>query len=270
METSDTSKTPFRHRAEYDEGMDYYNTPLRLSDGGGSGGAADAADTPARRCVDGTILFNLARVHNNQGNYGDALELYKRSLRTLEKWPYSGDPTLTMAILFGIGQIQYVRGDHSDSLKTYRTSLSFARANFGDRSIEVAACLNCVGVLHYIMPKGDSLQALEALNRSVELRKLILGDHDISVGTTYNNIGRIHFQLGDYEEAMEAYRCALRIRRKEQGESVDVAATIFNIGQVFHQQGDRDRALRHYREFLSLAKKHFGDFHRDICIVTTW
>lgn len=254
VESSDTTKTPFKHRAEYDEGMDYFRTPLRLGD--------------KSRSVDGTILFNLARVSHDQGNYDEALTLYKRSLRALEKWPVCDEP-LTLAILFGIGQIQYIRGDHADSLKTYMTSLNFARTKFGKESLEVAACMNCIGVLHYIMPKGDSDTALEALRTAIRLRIEVLGEDHIAVGTTWNNIGRVYFQQASYDCATDAYRRALRIRRKEQGDSVDVAATLFNIGQVFHQQGDKDRALRHYQEFLKLAKNHFGDYHRDICIVTT-
>jgi len=137
----------------------------------------------------------------------------------------------------GIGQIQYIRGDHTDSVKTYMTSLNFARSKFGGESLEVAACMNCIGVLHYIMPKGDSETALEALKTSVNMRIAILGEEHIDVGTTWNNIGRIYFQQGEYEKGMDAYAKALRIRRNEQGDSVDVAATIFNIGQVYHQQG---------------------------------
>jgi tetratricopeptide (TPR) repeat protein len=254
VESSDTSKTPFKHRAEYDEGMDYFKTPLRLSD-----------TSPS---IDGTILFNLGRVHHNQGNNDEALSLYKRSLRALENGAVC-DEALTLAILFGIGQIQYIRGDHADSLKTYMMCLNFARSKSGEESLEVAACMNCIGVLHYIMPKGDSDTALQSLKTSIALRKRILGDLHIDVGTTWNNIGRIYFQQGKYDLAMDSYRKALRIRRLEQGDSVDVAATIFNIGQVNHQQGERDRALRHYQEFLKLAKKHFGEHHRDICIVTT-
>jgi tetratricopeptide (TPR) repeat protein len=234
--------------------MDVYKAPLRLND--------------ASRSVDATILFNLARVHHNQGNYGDALALYKRSLRALERWPVADD-ALTMSILFGIGQIQYIRGDHSDSLATFTTSLNYASSRFGGESAEVAACMNCIGVLHYIMPKGDSGTALEALKASIRLRTELLGEEHVDVGTGWNNVGRVYFQQGRYDRAMDAYRRALRIRRKELGESVDVAATVFNIGQVLHQQDDKDRALRHYQEFLRLAKRHFGEFHRDICIVTT-
>lgn len=212
MESSDTSKTPFKHRAEYDEGMDYFRNPLKLGDN-------------ANRSIDGTILYNLARCHHNQAEYEQALTLYKRSLRSLEKWPCCDEP-LTLAILFGIGQIQYIRGDHHDSLKTYMTSLNFARTKFGNESLEVAASMNCIGVLHYIMPKGDSDTALEALQTSIRLRVMILGEEHIDVGTTWNNVGRIYFQQGDYANAMDSYRRALQIRKHEQGDSVDVAATI--------------------------------------------
>jgi tetratricopeptide (TPR) repeat protein len=118
------------------------------------------------------------------------------------------------------------------------------------------------------MPKGDSETALEALRTSIRLRIAILGEDHIAVGTSWNNVGCVYFQQANYDSATDAYRRALRIRRNEQGDSVDVAATLFNIGQVF-PQGDNDRALRHYQEFLKLAKKHFRDYHRDICIVTT-
>ena len=245
---------PFKHRAEYDEGMDYFRSPLRLED--------------SSQNMDTTILFNLARVHHNQGNFDEALVLYKRSLHALESCQLD-ENVLALAILFGIGQIQYVRGDHSDSLNTYNTALNLAKTKLGPESLEVAACMNCIGVLHYIMPKGSADVALGHLKASIRLRKQQLGDSHIDVGTTWNNVGRIYFQQAKYEKAMDAYRRALRIRRQEQGDSVDVAATIFNIGQVFHQQGERERALRHYQEFLRLAKTHFGEYHRDICIVTT-
>jgi tetratricopeptide (TPR) repeat protein len=251
---SSSSSTANKHRSEYDEGMDVFKSPFRLTD--------------SSKSLDGTVLFNLGRVSHNLGNYDDALGLYKRSLLSLEKLPQRDEP-LTLAILVCVGQIQYARGDHIDSLKTYMTALSLARSYFGEDTLEVAACLNCIGVLHYIMPSGDDAIALDALQTSLNLRLALLdGDH-IDDGTTWNNVGRIFFQQGKYDRAMEAYNEALRIRRKCQGNSVDVAATLFNIGQVYHQQENRAKALSLYQEFLTLSKAHFGEYHRDICIVTT-
>lgn len=269
--TGNNSKTPFKHRAEYDEGMDYFNTPLRLTD--------------SSRNIDGTILFNLGRLEHSHGNFDEALDLYKRALKSVDVYNVDdsynnnlrqqssgvlvGDEPLTLALLVSIGQIQYLRGDHDDALKTYQTSLSLAKAAFGDDSLEAAACHNCIGVLHYIMPDGESSVALESLQTALTIRKSMLGREHIHVGTTYNNIGRIFFQQGMYADAMNAYQRALDIRRTVQGESVDVAATLFNVGQVYHQQQMREEALAHYKDFLKLAKKHFGDYHRDVCIVTT-
>jgi tetratricopeptide (TPR) repeat protein len=119
------------------------------------------------------------------------------------------------------------------------------------------------------MPIGDDETALDALLTSLNGRQKLQGEEHIEVGTTWNNVGQIYFQQARYDKALDAYSEALRICRLCQGESVDVAATLFNIGQVYHQQDERDKALRLYQEFLRLVKEHFGEYHRDISVVTT-
>ena len=256
--TNDSSndKTPSRrHPSEYDEGMDCFQSPFRLSKNSSCS-------------LIGAVLFNLGRVSHNEGHLDDALDLYKRSLLAIEH-SCSCDGTLTLTVLVGVGKIQYVKSEHADSLNTYMTALTFAQSLFGEGSLEVAACLNCIGVLHYVMPTGDDDIALDALQTSLQQRLTLLAEDHIDVGTTCNNLGRLLFQLGKYDLAMEAYCDALRIRRKYQRDSIDVAATLFNCGQLYHNLEYRDRALSLFHEFLKIAKIHFGEFHRDICIVTT-
>ncbi len=249
-----TERTTRPAKIEYDEGMDCFKSPFRLLNGSLS--------------LNGTILFNLGRISHDQGNFEEALFFYKTSLLTIEQ-ETSRDENLALAVLVGIGNVQYVKDDHVESLNTYVTALALAQACFGEKSLEVAACLNCIGVLHYMMSTGDDDIALDALETSLHQRIKLLGKDHIDVGTTWNNIGRMYFQLGKLDMAMEAYCEALRIRRKCQGESVDVAATLFNCGQVYHNLECRDKALSLFQEFLKLAKTHFGEFHRDVCIVTT-
>ena len=250
-----SSTRPMRPaKSEYDEGMDCFKSPFRLLNGSLS--------------LNGTVLFNLGRISHDQGDIEEALFLYKRSLFTIEQQKCK-DENLILAVLVGIGNVQYVQDDHIDSLDTYMGALALAQSFFGENSLEVAACLNCIGVLHYMMSSGDNDIALDALQTSLRHRIKLLGEDHIDVGTTWNNIGRMYFQLGKFDLAMEAYCEALRIRRKCQGESVDVAATLFNCGQVYHNLECRDKALSLFQEFLKLAKTHFGEFHRDVCIVTT-
>jgi len=226
--TTKSTSSSSKHRSEYDEGMDYFKSPFRLVNN-------------SSRSLNGTVLFNLGRISHNQGNLDEALRLYKKSLSAIGRLSSSSssssrvdEDALTLAVLFGIGKIQYVQGDHVGSLNTYMTALTSAQSHFGEHSIEVAACLNCIGVLHYMMPIGDDTIAMDALQTSLQQRLKLLGENHIDVGTTWNNVGRMYFQLGKYDLAMEAYCEALRIRRKCQGESVDVAATLFNCGQVYH------------------------------------
>lgn len=237
--------------AEYDEGMDYFKNPVLMNS------STKTAPGPI-------VLFNLARVHHNQGLHKEALSLYKRA-----HCEYEGrlNDSLKLCILSGMGHCLYTRGDHSLALEAYEAALQVTKAD--SESLAFAACLNCTGVLNYIMPTGDSMEALKALQKSLGIRRSILGNVHAHVGTSWNNIGRIHFQQGSFEPAIAAYRQALHIRQTVAQASVDVAATLFNIGQVYHQSGDRESALQYYQEFLKLAKLHFGEYHRDVCIVTT-
>jgi tetratricopeptide (TPR) repeat protein len=248
------SKKAYKHRSEYDEGMDFFADPLRLE--------------ATSRNVDATILFNLGRVYHQQAKYEKSLGLYRRALSAFEDWHISCSKTV-LSILFSIAQIQYLRNEHVDAIKTYDVAHHLAKECFGPESLEVAACLNCLGVVHYIMPLGDSEKALASLHTALKLRLQVLGAHHIDVATSWNNIGRVHFQQGAYKNAMEAYQQALTIRRAVLGTSVDVAATVFNMGQAHHQLAERLEAMKMYKEFLNLAKSHFGEYHRDIAIVMT-
>lgn len=263
-----TTATAIKHRAEYDEGMGVFQAPLQLGQSSYSDDTNSNQHPRGIRNEPATILFNLARVYHQQDHLDQALGCYRRALVSLHDDSHHNDIYLTLAILFGIGHIQYMRGDHADSLQTYRTSLRLART-LGKESVPVAACLNCIGVLHYVMHDGDVATALESLQTSIRIRTSQLGKLHADVGTTWNNLGRVYFQQGRYGPAMKAYRQSLAIRRSAHGDSVDVAATLFNIGQCYHQEGHKDKALRHYQEFLKLATHYFGKAHRDICIVTT-
>jgi tetratricopeptide (TPR) repeat protein len=87
-----------------------------------------------------------------------------------------------------------------------------SESSFGNDSMEVAACFNCIGVLHYAMPSGQQENALKAFKTSLNIRRKLLGDNHV-VATSWNNIGRLYYLQGKFKEALQAYYQALRIRR---------------------------------------------------------
>lgn len=243
---------PSKPRVEYDEGMDQYPNLLRLND-------------IWHQDVDATLLFNLGRLSHNQGNYDMALDYYKLSLQAIKS-----NDRLSLVVSFSMGHCHYCQGDMTSALLSYRSALSIAKSLLD--KCDHAACLNAIGVVYYAISAGKLDEALEAFRTSLELRQQHMGEHHPDVGTTWNNMGRLYYIQGKYPEALHAYEQALRIRRhnnKDVLDTVDVAATLVNIGQVYNQMEDYQPALVFYKDFLRLAKIHFGEYHRDVCIVTT-
>ena len=249
-----TEKKEYRQRSEYDEGMDYFDSSILNYE-----------------CTNNQValfLYNLGRVYYHEYKYEKAIAFYRRSLFVLDNSEKCDAKTI-LAVLFAIAQLQYLRNEYTQALQTYFIAETLSRDCFGNESVQLAATLNCIGVVRYCMPSGDPNQAMKVLHQSLALRIRLQGQPHLDVGTSYNNIGRVHFQLGDYQKAMEAYKTALTIRRGVLGESIDVAATIFNMGQAYHQLDDRTQAMKLYKDYLALAGGHFGEFHRDIAIVLT-
>eukprot|EP00934_Nitzschia_sp_Nitz4_P003003 Nitzschia sp. Nitz4//scaffold64_size103689//57495//59636//NITZ4_004437-RA/size103689-processed-gene-0.189-mRNA-1//-1//CDS//3329556133//2993//frame0 len=250
-----------RNFIDYEEGMDYFRDPFRLQEKHGR--------CQSTRRVRATILFNLGRLNHTEHQYPRALRYYKRCLEALEPTCTWNEP-LIVTVLASVGDIQFCQGGYAGSIQTYLAALAFAQATFGTDSLEAAACLNGAGVAYYVHSSTNLQPALELLKASLVIRMKHLEEDHIDLGTTYNNIGRVHFQKGELDHAMAAYHQALRVRNAHPGCEIDVAATHFNIGQVFHQQLNFSQALVQYQSFLTLAQDHFGEFHRDISIVSNF
>ena len=200
------------YRPEYDEGMDNFKFPFDLSN--------------KSRNMIGTVLFNMGRLAQNQRNFRDALGFFWESLVAVHSSGIRHEPT-EVAALFCIGQIQYIIGEFEPSLATYHIALSLAERLFGGDSLEVAASLNCIGILHYVSPEGDIQAGMAALQKSLYLRQKYQGQDHVDVGTTWNNIGRLHYHDSKVDHALSAYEESLRIRKLHHRESADIAATLF-------------------------------------------
>jgi tetratricopeptide (TPR) repeat protein len=185
----------------------------------------------------------------------------------------SGNGVSAMAILHNIGHVQYRTGQYEDAVRTYAKALHLGKHMF-NRSpldmLQVAATLNCLGVLYFHLPKAETEKAMELYLESLAIQRAVFGPDFESkeIATTLNNIGRIHYMKGEHDKALDLYQQAMKMRRRLLGdEHLDVAATIYNAGQTHHQRGDLVEAMKLYKEFLIIAKKRLGARHRDVAIM---
>ena len=235
-------------RGEYDEGMHTYSSPLPL----------EATAGLSMHAVTSTILFNLGQLYLRLNEEQEATEAFLQALQIMHMGSPSGGPggmavdtkkdnaagdekacgqvatppaTISlMALYHNLGHLQYRSGHYEDAVRTYSKALEVGRANAHPSShqlLELAATLNCLGVLCFHLPQADTEQAMALYQESLTLRYAVLGKdaQTKEIATTLNNIGRVHYMKGAHASALEWYQRALLVRRQLLGpDHLDVAA----------------------------------------------
>lgn len=244
----------FCQRHEYDEGMDVYEEPESVHD------TFDADSISAR------LLYNIGLTKMKLGQYESALSLFEK---TLSKIRLSGEKNsqLLLQVLHKMGYTHYRRANNTKATRHFRQALTLAVHESLNRST-VAACLNCLGVIHLHSYGSDTEKLLRLFKQSLSLYRESLGSKQKDIATVLNNIGRVYYLRCEYENALEIYAEALSIRKEILGEdSIDSAATTYNHGQTYHRLGLLDDALIFYNRFLGMMKASQGSNDRDIAIV---
>jgi tetratricopeptide (TPR) repeat protein len=269
-EGSNVSKDSYIYqRREYDEGMHVFSTPVRME-----GPVLAAMDSPNAGAT--VLLYNMGQLCLLRHRDEEANECLVRALflarcncRRENNSVTPVKPNLypgVVAILHNIGYIQYRNCDLEKSLRTFNEALQVYRQV--PNKLELAATLNCLGVLYFHSPKSDTSRAMDYYNKSLEIRRELIGTEHRDVATMLNNIGRVHYIKGEYDMALTKYLEALRIRRKLLGnDHLDVAATVYNAGQTYHQASKLTEALKYYQEFMSITVPKLGQTHRDVAIM---
>jgi tetratricopeptide (TPR) repeat protein len=246
------------HRREYDEGMNSFPAPIRME-----GKIMDMLCTQDSAAI--ILLFNMGQVCLRKQKEVEASECFVRALY-LSRILGNRSPVGVVPILHNIGYIQYRSGELENALRTFNDALHIFR--FLKNDIELAATMNCIGVVCFHMPLAVTAKAMDYYVEALKIRRQCFGDDHRDVATTLNNIGRVHYIKGEYDYALLKYLEALRIRRRLLGKDhLDVAATVYNAGQTFHQQGELDKALKYYQEFMRITVPKLGQNHRDVAIM---
>lgn len=261
-------------RGEYDEGMHTFSIPLPLDD----------LNDLGMHAVTATILFNLGQLYLRLNEEQEATDSFLQALQLMHMGSQPNLPVCLsggkkgeapqtisfMALYHNLGHLQYRQGHYEDAVRTYSKALEVGRATTHPTShqlLELAATLNCLGVLCFHLPQADTEQAMNLYQESLQLRYAVLGRdaQTKEIATTLNNIGRVHYMKGHHAAALEWYQRALSMRRHLLGDDhLDVAATIYNAGQTHHQRGQLGEAMRLYEEFLRIAQQRLGVYHRDV------
>lgn len=140
----------------------------------------------------------------------------------------------------------------------------------------------------YLSPTRASLERVRQVS-SLETSKA-LGHHKTKIKThnaraaaALDDAGNVQFQKGNYNQAMESYQRALKIKKKTMVQELDaqpqpsnvdastahllasVATSINNIGYLRQRSGATpDETMKAYQDSLKLKRKALGDDHLSV------
>ena len=204
------------------------------------------------------ILNNLGISYNDMGDYGKAIECYKKALEIGKNALGNNHPDIAL-YYNNLGSSYYSIGDYKRAIEYHEKALEI------NNHPDVTLSYNNLGTAYSRL--GDYNKAIEYHKKALEIIKNTFGDNHPDVAVTYNNIGGIYNDLGDYRLAIVFFEKALEIRKNTFGDNhPDVAVTYNNIGGSYYNIGDYNKAIEYQEKALEILKNTLGDNHPDVAV----
>jgi tetratricopeptide (TPR) repeat protein len=239
-------------------------------------------------------LMGLASSAERQGDYKQAVRLYRMALPFADADAVSGDETRA-AILAALGDAASGAGDSSVGDEGMRAALRFDTARFGADSLQVARDLEALGhfeegrerfadarrlyeravairlkrqgLSHPLVSEGlnqlgsiayfqkDAASAERFMRKALESDMLVLGRDHPDVAITLNNLARLMLERQEYAGAKPLLEHAVAITLKNRSATNDYLALLYaNLGIAHRGVGDVANATAHLEKALRIGQ----------------
>ncbi|MEM9463559.1 MAG: serine/threonine-protein kinase [Myxococcota bacterium] len=204
-------------------------------------------------------LNNLGTVFDRLGEYEQAKQHYKRSLRIFQKALGPDHPKVAIS-LGNLGAVFGSLGEHKQAKRHHQRALRIEEKALGPDHPHVADSLNSLGGVFFRL--GEHEQAKQHFERALRIREKALGPDHPYVAYSLNNLGSVFFSQGEYEQAKLHHQRSLQMRKKALGpDHPHVATSLNSLGNVFNSQGEYEQAKQHYQRALQIWEKALDPDH---------
>jgi signal transduction histidine kinase/Tfp pilus assembly protein PilF len=191
-----------------------------------------------------TVLFNIGRTLQKQGNLVVSLDRLQESLRIRET---VGNPYDILENLNIIGIVNAKQGYFDDAIMIFERSLGICEDI--DNLQKKSKVLNNLGSIAKI--RGNLRLASFYNNQSLQISEQI-GDMNTFIISSIN-LGSIELDRGDLDNAINIYSKILPILKKS--ENKQTLATVFNnMGLVYEKKGELNSARHYYQISLDIRQ----------------
>ncbi|MBU1950272.1 MAG: CHAT domain-containing protein, partial [Candidatus Eisenbacteria bacterium] len=172
-----------------------------------------------------TLLYNLACLLMDQGDYSAAESLYRETLAIRRKQMGEDSPRVA-SCLKALATLLYRKGDYEAGEPILQEALEMNRRRLGEDHLEIAS--NRKSLASFRRQKGDYGGAIELLNLAIPSLVRILGEEHPKVAAAYDALGCCLGSQHRYAEAEVDFARALEMFRKLLGEEHPKVAMVLN------------------------------------------
>ncbi len=167
--------------------------------------AVSEAEKPSAKPQDLAASLNgMASVYTRLGNPDYAAELYRRSLRALERGLGVNDPALIQTLL-DLGSVYEAEGNHSGAMALYNRVFAISEKKLGPWHPEVARSLHRIAVIH--SQQGRQSQAEDEFKRAISIM-------DKAVGPVKADLESLHADYADHLKRADRMSEAAHIEQR--------------------------------------------------------
>jgi tetratricopeptide (TPR) repeat protein len=221
---------------------------------------ADAADA----AYQATVLNQIAVHLRSKGNYSEAEDFFRRSLKISELLVDPNNPTLASAVN-NLALLLQDTGRLAEAEPLYRRALEIDEKALGQEHPNVARDLNnLASVLH---ARGRGGEAEPLFRRALEIDITYYGPNHPEVATDLSNLASVLRDAGRLDEAEHLFRRVLEILGTSFGEAhAKIATALSNLASVLEASNRLTEAEPLLRRALEIDQATLGPNHPDVGI----
>lgn len=209
----------------------------------------------AEPLVQARMLSVIADVHQQLGQYDQAIDLYRRAL-AVRMAELGAENVNVAAAMNDLGvALRNVAGGFDESRSLHQEALRIQRAVLPPGDPAIATTLSHLAYIEFDLARRAELQ-----QEILEIRAAALGPDDRQTIDALMSLANTERGLGHYEAAEDLLRRALAAGRRSLGEEdAEAVIPMMHLGDVlFEHLGRADEAERLYREALAIQEAERG------------
>jgi CHAT domain-containing protein/tetratricopeptide (TPR) repeat protein len=206
-------------------------------------------------------LYNLARLYQDQGEYGKAELLYRQALDVRKQVLGERHPLYAMS-LNNLAEVYKAQGDYAQAEPLYRQTRDIYKQVLGERHPDYASSLNNLAALY--QAQGEYGKAEPLFRQALAIRKQVLGERHPDYAASLDNLASLYRDQEEYAKAEPLIRQARDIFQQVQGERhPHYAASLDNLAALYRDQGEYAKAEPLYRQAQDIIQQALGERHPD-------